>query len=518
MSSASPKPVQTKTLEVNDLIAEALAVSGAGPESTSQADWIDDFLAAQKPGDALSVWLNAAGIATGDRDKGRVSRLLNHQAAKIDDLLTEQLNAVMHHERFQALEAAWRGLWYLVERAEEANDRAAEADQDVKTIIRVLNINKRELFKDLTGAIEFDQSTLFRKIYESEFGTAGGTPYGLLVGDYALTSHIEDIELLERMSEVAAASFAPFITAAAPSLLGIEDYSWLARPIELGSTFQRPEMLKWRALRDREDSQFLGLVVPRMRLRLPYRDDGSCQPGFRFAEQTGGPDTSGYLWCNAAFGFAAVAIRAFGECGWFADIRGREPLTGGGGRVEGLPELFTSTERYGLIPRSPTDTAMADTIEKELTDLGFIPLISEPGSLDAVFYSNSSVHKPKVYDDASASANARLSAMLQYVLCASRFAHYIKVLARDKIGSMASARDLELELHKWVVNYVTPDEKAAAHVKAERPLRAAEVEIRDEPGRPGRYNMVLKLLPHYQLDQLTVSLKMVTRLVAPGKG
>ncbi len=523
VTSADQPAEPVDRVEPVDLVAAMIAATAKAPglakapgsdkaTGTAEAGWWDTLLAATTPSEALAVWLAAVGLPPEQRTKARVARLLNHQVAALDELLTEQVNAVLHHERFQSLEAAWRSLWSLVEQAEDANDRLADAEQDSRVVVRVLNVNKRELYKDLAQALEFDQSRTFTKIYESEFGTAGGTPYGLLVGDYQFTRHIEDLELLERMSEVAAASFAPFIAGADPDLLGLPDFSLLARPIDLASGFQRPELLKWRTLRERNESHFLGLVLPRIVLRGPYQDDGSCQPGFRYAENLAASGSRDVLWGNAAFAFAGVVVRAFGECGWFADIRGREPLSGGGGQVPGLPPLSSPSQRPDFAPLLPTETALADAVERELGDLGMIPLVAEAGGRDAVFYSNASVHLPTGYTDPLAQANARLSAMLQYVLCASRFAHYIKVLARDKVGSTANARDLEDSLHRWVVDYVTPDDLAPAHIKAQRPLREASVGIQEVPGRPGRFDMVLHLVPHYQLDQLTVSLKMVTRL------
>lgn len=490
-------------------LLDALLVSPAAPAAGSP---LEEFLRERSASAALRHWLRSRRGLPRTVSRRDVAEALSRDIALIDRLLSGQVNAILHHPAFQRLEASWRGLWYLTGQAQEACQAAEDLGQPAQIKVRVLNVSKRELAKDIERAIEFDQSQAFRKIYEEEFGIAGGEPFGALIGDYEFTNRLEDVELLTGMSEVATAAFAPFIASAAPDLLGLDDFATLEQPVDLSQTQQQLDYLKWRAFREREEARFVGLTLPRVLMRLPHADDGSRRDGFRFCEEVSGPDRSKYLWGNAAYAMGGVLARAFASSGWFADIRGFEQGVLGGGVVMGLDVHSFSTDRQGIAPKSGAEVAVREDQEKELSALGMIPLCSLADTELSVFFSNQSAQKPKIYDDATATANARISAMLQYVMCASRFAHYLKVSARYKVGGFIGERELENYLNDWITQYVAPDEKAPPATKARFPLRQAQVEVREMPQKPGNFRLVLHLLPHFQLDELTASLRLVTNL------
>jgi predicted component of type VI protein secretion system len=484
-------------------------------------------------------------IAAGDA----ALHTLNRAIVLLDELLTEQVNAILHHPTFQRLESLWRGARYLVEHA------AAEGDRLVK--VRLLNVSWRELERDAERATEFDQTALFRKVYEEEFGMAGGEPFGVLIGDYEITHRptaehpIDDLSVLRMVSETAAAAFAPFICGLSPSFLGLESFSQLERQPDVAALMQNPEYAQWNSLRQAEDSRFLGLTTPRILMRLPYerteavavrRHCAKCgaeqsrarlttcescgialppgqagavrthRLGFRFHEDVAGPDRSKYLWGSAAFALGAVLIRTFAQSGWLADIRGFDRNVETGGLVTGLPVHSFGLDVPGVAPKMSTEVALDPMQERVLSDLGWIPLSHCHDTDLSVFFSNRSVHKPVVYGEEAATLNARISAMLQYTFCVSRFAHYLKVQAREHLGSTIATSQLESRLRDWINGYVTPDSLAPADVKAKYPLREAEVNVKDVPGRPGVHQIVMRLWPHYQLDDLLVSLRYVTRL------
>ncbi len=440
--------------------------------------------------------------------KERLASLLTRDIALIDALLTRQVNAILHHPAFQKLEASWRGLLYLV--------RQAPDGENVK--VRVLSITWKELVRDLERAIEFDQSQLFRKVYNEEFGTPGGEPYSLLLGDYEIFPRpgpdhpTDDMATLGGLASVAAAAFAPFVLGAHPAMLDLTSYTELELPLDLTRTFEQIEFLKWKALRDREDARFVGLTLPRVQARLPYRDDGSRADGFRFREEVSDPSRRQYLWGTAVYAFASVVVRAFAEYGWPAAIRGVQRGVTGGGLVTGLVIDSFGTDRNGLVPKSSTDGIITDALEKELGELGFIPLCHCQDTNLAAFYGNQSIQKPKVYDELPATVNARMSAMLQYMFCVARFAHYIKVITRDKVGSFATAADVEEYLRKWLMRYTTASDTSGPEIKARFPLREARVQITERPDKPGTYRSVIHLRPHYQLDQMISSVRLVAEL------
>jgi type VI secretion system protein ImpC len=373
-----------------------------------------------------------------------------------------------------------------------------------------MNVAKKDLLKDLQRAPEFDQSALFKKVYEEEYGVFGGAPFGALIGDYEFNKSPEDIELLEKVSGVAASAHAPFLTATAPEMFNLDSFTSLDAPRDLGKIFDTTEYAKWKSLRQSEDARYLGLCLPHILMRLPYGKDTKPIDAFNYEEGVDGTDHSKYLWGNAAWSLGARLTSAFAVYGWCAAIRGVE----GGGLVEGLPTHNFTTDEGDVALKCPTEVPITDRREKELADLGFVPLVHCKGTDYAAFFSAQSAQKPKTYDQEAANANARLSAQLPYILAVSRFAHYMKSIMRDKIGSFMSRADTERFLNQWIMQYVTEDDTASPVTKAQYPLREARVDVSEVPGKPGVYRAVAFLRPHFQLDELTVSLRLVAELPA----
>jgi type VI secretion system ImpC/EvpB family protein len=443
----------------------------------------------------------------------RIARLLGRDVARLDVIISRQVNAILHHPRFQQLEASWRGVYFLTQQASSAREQIEAEGDKVQVRIELLNVSKAEIIRDFERAAEFDRSQIWRKVYEDEFGMPGGEPFGAVVADYEFTNHPKDIDLIGKMAEVAAGSFCPFIASASPRLLELESFEALEKPLDLSATMGKLDYLRWRSLRDREDTRFIGLTLPHVLMRLPYEDDGSRAYGFRFREDVEAPDYRNYLWGSAAYAFASVLIRAFGNSRWFADIRGMERDVEAGGVVTDLPVHSFATDRRGVATKASLEVRVREAQEQELGHLGLIPLCHAWDTDYSVFYSNASLHKPKQYSEPTVSANARISSMLQYVMCASRFAHYLKVQARDMLGDFTSSEKMQDDMNRWLADYVAPDPRAAAEIKAKYPLLEGRVEVRETPGSPGNYRMIMHLLPHYQLDRLTASLRLVTRLV-----
>jgi type VI secretion system protein ImpC len=428
---------------------------------------------------------------------------INSRIAQIDHLISIQLSEVLHHPAFQKLESSWRGLKYTLDQSETS----------AQLKIRVLNTSKKELLRDLQRAPEFDQSTLFKKIYEDEFGVFGGNPFAAMIGDFEIGKTPEDMEFLERISQVSAAAHAPLLTAASPELLNLESFAQLGDPRDIGKIFDSTEYAKWKSFRASEDSRYVGLTMPRILMRLPYGRDTKPVEGFSFEEGVDGTDHSKYLWGNAAWALGARLTGAYAKYGWCAAIRGVE----GGGLVEGLPAHTFRTDEGDVALKCPTEIAITDRREKELADQGLIPLVHCKGTDYAAFFSVQSCNKPKLYDKEAANANARLSAQLPYILAVSRFAHYLKSIMRDKIGSFMSRADCQQFLNRWIMQYVTEDDNASQHTKAQYPLREARVDVEEVPGKPGVYRAIAFLRPHFQLDELTVSLRLVAELPASAR-
>ena len=424
--------------------------------------------------------------------------MINARIAQIDKLVSAQLNEVMHAEDFQKLEGSWRGLHHLVMNSETGT----------MLKIRAMNVSKKDLLKDMERASEFDQSALFKKVYEEEFGTFGGAPFGALIGDYEFSNHPQDMSLLEKISNVAAAANAPFFSAASSQLFGWDEYQELAEVRDLAKIFDRTEFAKWRSFRESEDSRYVGLCLPHTLMRLPYGRETVPTETFNFEEDVDGRDHKKYLWGNAAYSLGTRLTEAFAKYQWCAAIRGVE----GGGLVQGLPTHTFKTDEGDVALKCPTEISITDRREKEFSDLGFIPLVHCKNTDYAAFFAVQSCQKAKKYDKDEANANARLSTQLPYIMAVSRFAHYIKAMMRDKIGSFMSRTDCEMFLNQWIQNYVTPDDTASPATKAQYPLREAKIEVAEVAGKPGVYKAVAFLRPHFQLDELSVSLRLVAEL------
>jgi type VI secretion system protein ImpC len=421
--------------------------------------------------------------------------------AEIDRKLTQQVNAVLHHPDFQQLESAWRGLHYLVNNT--------ETDEMLK--IKVMNISKTEVHKTLKRykGTAWDQSPLFKKIYEEEFGQFGGEPFGCLLGDYYFDQSAPDVELLGELAKVGAASHMPFLAAAAPSLMGMKSWQELANPRDLTKIFTTPEYAAWRSLRESDDARYLGLAMPRFLSRLPYGAKTNPVEAFAFEEDTGGGEHGKYTWTNAAYAMAVNINRSHKIYGWGSRIRGIES----GGAVEGLPTHTFPNDEGGVDMKCPTEIAISDRREAELARNGLMPLVHRKNSDFAAFIGAQSLQKPTEYDDPDATANARLAANLPYLFATCRFAHYLKCIARDKVGSFKERADMEKWLNAWIMNYVDGDPANSSETtKAQKPLAAAQVVVEEIPGNPGYYSSKFFLRPHYQLEGLTVSLRLVSKL------
>jgi type VI secretion system protein ImpC len=420
--------------------------------------------------------------------------------AEIDKKLSEQINKIMHHEDFKALEGTWRGLNHLV--------MNTETDETLK--IRVLNISKKEVgktIKQFSGAA-WDQSPLFKKLYEEEFGTPGGQPYGAIIGDYYFDHSPPDVEILKGMAQIAAAAHAPYITASAPKLFGMESWQELSNPRDLTKIFQSPEYAPWRSLRDSDDAKYIGMAMPRFLSRIPYGSKTNPVDDFAFEEDTEGADHNKYVWSNAAYAMGTNITRAFKLYGWCSRIRGAES----GGMVEGLPCHTFPTDDGGVDMKCPTEIGITDRREAELAKNGMMPLSHWKNTDYAVFVGAQSLQKPAAYDDVDATANANLAARLPYLFATCRFAHYLKCIVRDKIGSFKEKSDMQVWLNNWIKNYVVANPSASEIDKARRPLADAEVVVEEVPGNPGYYTSKFFLRPHYQLEGLTISLRLVSKL------
>jgi type VI secretion system protein ImpC len=423
----------------------------------------------------------------------------------IDQQVSRQLAAVMHHAEVLKLEGSWRGLHHLV-----TNSHTGE-----QLKIRVLNASKSELAKDLAKAVEFDQSTLFKQLYENEFGTAGGEPYGALIGDFEISKHPEDIEFVTNMSHVAAAAFAPFITSANSAMFGLGDFRELAKPRDLASVFTAQEYAKWRSFRDSDDSRFVVLAMPRVLGRVPYGAATKRIEEFEYEEapfdSMGKPRAmqhSEYCWMNAAYVLGTRLTNAFDQYGFCTAIRGAE----GGGKVENLPSHLFISDDGDTDQKCPTEIGITDRREAELSNLGFLPLVHYKNTDYAVFFGGQSAQRPAKYDRPEATANAAISARLPYLMATSRFAHFLKVMGRDKIGSSMEAEDCERWLNRWIANYVNANPQSNQEMRARFPLREARVEVKAIPGKPGSYNAIAYLRPWLQMEELTASLRLVASI------
>jgi type VI secretion system protein ImpC len=488
----------------------AAAPQGSAETTTTTTSLLDQVVSAtrqtepERAQDLVRALVEQAlsGTVTFDRN---LTRTFDKAIAAIDRKLSAQLNEIIHAPKFLKLEGSWRGLHHLVMNSETGTSLK----------IRLMNASKRDLNRDLTKAVEFDQSQLFKKIYENEFGMPGGEPYGALIGDYEWTNHPDDVETLRLVSNVAAASFAPFISAAGAGMFGFQDWTELSKPRDLAKIFDTAEYAKWRGFRDSEDSRFVSLVMPRVIARLPYGT--ATKPIEEFAYEEAPFDASGaaksmghhdYCWMNAAFVAGTRLTDAFAKYGFCTAIRGAE----GGGKVDNLPQHTFTSDDGDLDAKCPTEIGITDRREFELSKLGFLPLCHYKNQDYAVFFGAQTTQKPKEYDRPEATANAAISARLPYIMATSRFAHYLKVMARDKVGSFMEATDCEKWLNRWINNYVNTNENVGQDTKARYPLREARVEVKEIPGKPGSYNAVAYMRPWLQMEELTTSLRMVARI------
>ena len=495
-------------------MADALAVPQAAEATTelSQKSLLDDIVdqgrfgsdvsARERGKDLVKEFL--AQVIDGSMTVARdAEMMINARIAQIDHLLSLQLNEILHHPEFQKLEGSWRGLKYLMDNSETG----------VGLKIRVFNATKKELLRDIEKAPEFDQSALFKKIYSDDYGTFGGSPLGALVGDYEFGKHPDDMALLEGISHVAAQAHAPFVSAAGADLFNLESFTDLDAPRDLAKIFDTTEYAKWKSFRQSEDSRYVALTLPHVLSRLPYGADTKPIEEFAYEENVDGTDHSKYLWSNAAYALASKMTQSFSMYGMCVAMRGVE----GGGLVEGLPAHTFRTDEGDIDLKSPTEVTMTERRSKELSDLGFVPIEHCKGTDKAAFFSVQSCQKAKFYDTDAANANARLSTQLPYIMAVSRFAHYLKVMMRDKIGSFMSREEAQVFLNRWITKYVTPDDSARPAQKAERPLREARIDVTEVPGKPGVYRAVAFLRPHFQLDEITIGLRLVAELPAQVK-
>lgn len=487
--------------------AESAKAGQASAETTESASLLDQLIDAAKPDDQLarsrtrSAFEEFLGqvVKPGHVVSKDVESNIKAWINEIDKKLSAQLNEIMHAPEFQKLESTWRGLHYLVHQS--------ETGESLK--IRVLNASKRELAKDLEKAVEFDQSTLFKKVYEEEYGTLGGQPYGMLMGDYEFGRSSEDVGMLQKLAGVAAAAHAPFVAGASAKMFGMEDFTELSKPRDLAKIFSSVDYAQWQSFRESADSRYVALAMPRVLGRLPYGDEFKRVDEFKFEEEVDGTKHESYLWMNAAWTYAARITDGFAKDGWFARTRGVE----GGGKVEGLPVHTFTTDDGGVAMKCPTEIAITDRREFELSNLGFLPLLHCKGKDYAAFLGTQSCQKAKTYFDPAANANAELSTKLNFMLCVSRFAHYLKVMARDKIGSFMEVTDCATWLNNWIQQFVLGNPTTAGEeAKAKRPLADARVEVQEVPGKPGWYEAIAYLRPHYQLETLTTSMRLVAEV------
>ena len=430
---------------------------------------------------------------------------LRQGIAKIDEVVSKQLAEIMHHERFQKLEGSWRGLHYLC--------KNSNTNDELK--IKVLNCTKRELGQDFASASDFDQSETWRAVYEDEFGTPGGQPFGALVGDYEFENHPEDISLLKGVSGVAAAAFAPFITAPSPKLFGLSGWEHLPKLTDLKTTFDSIEYAQWKSFRASEDARFVAMTMPRTLARFPYGRNTQAVDAFDFEEvplsETGDSlriDHDKYCWMNSAYTHATKLTQAFDETRWCTRIRGRHS----GGAVEDLPTYPCLSPEGDTVLNCPTEVPIPDRRDNELSEVGFISLSYYKGTDYAVFFGGQTVQNPKKYDEHQATENAAISARLPYIMASSRIAHYLKCMVRDHIGSFKQGADLEKFLNKWIRQYVTSAPDPNEQTRAEFPLAEAKITVMPIAGKPGSYNAVAQLRPWLQLEELNASVRMVTRV------
>jgi type VI secretion system protein ImpC len=467
--------------------ADQLVKDGNMVRDPSQADYAKELI-------------NEFNAIPKDSTKSSIS-LVTKQIAKLDGQISAQLDEILHHEDFQQMEGTWRGMFMLV----------TGTDTGAHVQIRLMNIAISELAYDLEKAIEFDQSQIFKKVYEEEYGTFGGNPYTILMSDHNFGRNNADMELLRKISQVAAAAHAPFISAAHPSLLDLDNFTQLGNIRDIATVFNSTELGKWMSFRETEESRYVALTLPHVLARAPYGEDTNPVYGLNYEENVDGTDNSKFCWTSSSWALALRVLESANMTGWPASIRGVE----NGGMVSDLPYYTFKTTDGDIALKCPTEVSITDRREKELSDQGLIPLCHCKNRDYAVFFGSQTAHKPTLYDTAEANSNSNLSARLSYMLAACRFAHYIKVMVRDKIGNFMERSDLERYLNNWVASYVLLNPEASEGAKARFPLRAGRVDVYDIPGQPGNYKAIIFLRPHFQLEELTASIRLVADLPKP---
>ena len=488
-----------------------MAVMSENPSPTLSSDEIPladiySFLSENDDVEAFRRWVELSSPA--DTSRLEPCRWLAQQVAYIDELISEQIDAVLHNKRFQALEASWRGLWFLIDAVVNPEN----------TKIRLLDVSWKDLARDMERAPDFDQSGLFHLIYNEEFGTPGGEPFSVLLGDYYVAHRpyedhrIDDVFTLQGISRAAAAAFCPFVCSAAPQLFGLDDFDNLGLHINVDEIFRSHDYVRWRSMREHDDSRFLALTLPQVLMREPYRDNRRSRRGLRFNESVAGKDNRKYLWGNACFALGTVLIREFSEVGWFSHIRGVPRDHYGGGLVTQFPTPAYRTDSSRAMVKMSTSVTVTDQLERELSDYGMIALCHCFQTPYAVFNNCPSLQIPKVYAKKSATANARISSMLQQILCGSRVAQYIKVIVRDKVGSYATAESCERFLQNWLDQYTTGRDDLSWEMMARYPLREARVVVDEDPAQPGYYSSLVHLKTHYSVDHLVSELRLTTSL------
>ena len=466
----------------------------------SQAQFTEEESEPSKANDVVQEFIQRVANEAGVSSKGAAIGI-NEAIAVIDQQISAQLTEIMHNSNFQKLEGSWRGLQNLVKNSECG----------ARLKLKVFTATSDELVKDLTGAAEFDQSRMFKLIYEGEYGTFGGSPYSMIVFDHEFGSGNKDITLLREMSSVAAASHAPLITSAGAKFFGMDDFTQLSNPRDLSRVMDSSEYAKWRSFRETEDSRYVALTLPRVIARAPYGPEGIPVENVNFVETIDGNNSEDFVWSSSAWYLAQRVTNAFSTYGWTSAIRGVE----GGGLVEGLPIHNFKSASGEIEMLCPTETPITDRREKELSDLGFLPLLHRKGTDTAAFFGGQTANSPIVYDDDDATSNASLSARLPYIFAASRFAHYFKVMLRDKIGSFENAASVQNFLEGWISNYILLDDNGSHHAKARYPLREARVDVTDIAGSPGAYQAIAYLRPHFQLEEVDASIRLVANLPPP---
>lgn len=486
----------------------ALSSGWFGEDHGHEARILAEWLIEHDPVRILADWYSDTELAGLAADPRRLAGMIDRDIAALDALLGQMMDTILHKPAFQRLESLWRGTALLIDRA--------TGHKGIR--IKILPTSWNEITRDADQAADFDQSRLFDKIYTGEFGMPGGEPFGLMLVDHEISHRprqgqaTDDISVLRHLSGVAAASFCPFVFSAAPSLFGVDSFRDLGKATDLTAGFAQPEYTRWRSFRDTEDARFIAVAVPRILIRLPWRDGAARCDKFRYVEDVSALDGSGYLWGSAGFAFAIVVIRAYANYNWFGDIRGADRDGEAGGLVTELAIDHFPTDRPGIAPKPSMEVAIGDIMERELAELGFIPLKRAAYMPYSVFQSNQSTQMAKTYRETLATTNARLSAMVQSMLCISRFAHYLKVITRDKVGGFMTPEDCQRYLAEWLTRYTTATTDLPAETRARYPLRDGRVEVSELPGRPGDFHCVIHLQPHFQLDEVLSTFRLVTAL------